>query len=133
MRRGTGLPRNAITLHIGSQAPAHGIFPEPASNQAGGGHDNVENDAENDSCVDPAQDMPDRHPPFVGPKKAFGERKGWNDQKSRNHDGPPTGAFVVENNRPKTDESKDAANGQTERPQLLVCDLVLHSFTSVSC
>jgi len=74
--------------------------------------------------------MPDGHPAFVNPKQAFWEDGGGNEQASRDSHGPPSGILVAENDWPKTYDSENAADGQAKRAQLLVCDLILHGFTS---
>src|SRR5438094_4799737 len=103
---------------------AHRVFTEPPSHHPDRGYDKVEDYTQNNSRVDPTQDMPNRHPALVNPKQAFWKDGGGNEQASRDRHGPPSGIFVAENNWPKTYDSEDAADGQAKRAQLLACDLV---------
>ena len=131
MRRRTGFSRNSVAVQVGSYIPSHWILPQPISDDAYGRYYTIEDHAEYDSCVDPAQDMPNRHPTFVGPKKAVRQRDGWHEKTDRDYDSPPKRILIAKYERPNTYSGKYATHDQSERSQLIACDLVLHSFTSV--
>ena len=67
MRRRTADTGHTVAVEVRSQAPTHGILAQPSSDYANRRHDNVENETQNDSCVDPTQDMTESHPSFVNP------------------------------------------------------------------
>src|SRR5262249_57581495 len=92
-----------------------------------GSHDNVKDDTEDNSRVDPTQDVTDRHPSFVNPKQTFWKNRAGNQKTCSDHQSPPARILPAENDRPKTYQSKYATYGKSERPQLLICDLAWHS------
>jgi hypothetical protein len=93
----------------------HGIFSEPTPNETNGSYDRVKHDPENDSSVDPTKHVTDHHPALVNPKQAFWKYYSRNEQTCRNHYRPPSRILLTKDDRPKTDEGKDATDGKTER------------------
>ena len=126
MRRRSGLADNAVTVEVGSQLPAHGVFSQPSSDDSYGSHDNVKDGTEDNSRVDPTQDVTDRHPSFVNPKQTSWKNRAGNQKTCSDHQGPPSRIRGSENDRPKTDESEDATYGESERTQLLIGEFAWH-------
>jgi len=58
--------------------------------------------------------MSDRHPSSVNPNQASWKNDGRNEKASRNNHRPPSRILGTDNDRPKSYESKDAADGKTE-------------------
>jgi hypothetical protein len=126
MGRGTGRPRNPVSIQIGSQILTHRIPSEPASNQTKRSDDKVEHHTQDNSRIDPTEEVPDRHPAPVRPIQAFWKYHSRDEQTRRQDYGPPSGILGAPDVRPNTYESKNAPDGETERPQLPFVFIVLH-------
>src|SRR5262245_5716648 len=74
--------------------------------------------------------MPDGHPSLVNPNQTSRKYDGWNEKTRGEHHSPQSWTFSAKNERPKTDQSKYATNGKTERPQLFICDVAWHCLFS---
>ena len=83
MRCRTWFPDDAVAGQVGSDLLAHRIFPKEASENSDRRYYEVEYDTQNDSRIDPAHDVSQRHPPFVDPRQASGEYEGRNEQQNR--------------------------------------------------
>jgi len=110
MRCSTGLPSDAVTRQIRSQALAHGVLSEPTSDQTDGSHDKVKDHTKNNSSVDPTEHVTYRHPTFVRPEQTVGKRDGWNKKTNRQYDRPPSRILVAKKERPEAYDSEDAAD-----------------------
>jgi len=113
---GPGLADNAVTVQVWPQLSAHRVFSQPSPDDSNGSHDNIEDYTENNSCINPTQYMPDRHPSLVNPNQTSRKYDGWNEKTCGEHHSPQSKTFPAKNERPKTDQSEYATNGKTERP-----------------
>jgi hypothetical protein len=120
MRRRTGFPDDPVTVYVGSDLLPHRVFTKQAPYKSDRRDHAIEDKPQNNSRVDPAQDMSQRHPPRVDPGQASGEYEGRNHQQSRQYDGPPSGIVAMEQDRPKRNNGENAADGQPKRSQLLI-------------
>ena len=68
MRRSPWLTDDPVAVQFVVDLPAHWILSQKAPHKAYGGNDSEENYAQDDSGVNPAKDMSEKHPAFVNPK-----------------------------------------------------------------
>src|SRR5262245_38976509 len=61
----TGLSDDAVTVHVGSDLFAHRVLTQQAPDKSDRGYNEVKDNTQNNSRVDPSQDVSQSHPLFM--------------------------------------------------------------------
>src|SRR5580765_4454521 len=110
--------RDAIALSCRIMSPAHRILGAETPDEPHRRDESVEDDAEEDSRIDPSQRLARRHPDPVdgcqGPRREESRKE----QEDADDQGPRARAGAADDGGPEPDRAEDAADEQSELPEL---------------
>jgi len=129
MRRRSWFTSNPVAVKVRSQLASHRIFPQPASNQSRRRDDQIKDETQNNSRIDPAKDVSDPHPSLMRPRQSHWKYCRGQYKRCRYYQRPPPRILATKNKRPDSQEGKYPANQETERPQLLRASLISHRYS----
>ena len=117
MGSGTRCSQNTIAFGFRLRSCSHRIFANQAPHDTYWRNNQIKDRPKNDSGVDPAENLGQRHPASVNPRQTARPYEGGDNQQSGGDRSPDAGIPTADHDRPERNRREHTAHRKTERPK----------------